>query len=85
MLVPLVPRERAGPWVGILSVVGTPSLHVFGVLPMLPAFLSIRRELALLAAVFLATLTEPGLWLAIAIVAASYAAGERFTAFRASS
>lgn len=85
LLVPLVPRERAGAWVGILSVVGAPSLHVFGVLPLLPAFLAIRRELALLAAVFVSTLTEFGLWVAIAIVAVSYAIGERFPALRASS
>ncbi|GIW20577.1 MAG: hypothetical protein KatS3mg065_0873 [Chloroflexota bacterium] len=74
----LVPRRRAGEWIGILTVLGAPSLHVFGVLPMLPAFLRVRRELALVAAAFVGTLTEPGLWLAVALVAVSYVGGTRW-------
>ncbi len=40
-----IPRQRAGEWVGLLTVLGAPSFHWFGVLPMRPAFLRIRREL----------------------------------------
>lgn len=82
LLLAVVPRNRAGEWVGILTVAGAPSLHVFGVLPMLPALLAVRRELALLAAVFIGTLTEPGLWLAVAIVALGYTAGARYPVLR---
>jgi hypothetical protein len=77
-----VPRARAGEWVGLLTVVGAPSLHTFNVLPMLPAFLRVRREVALLAAIFVATLTEPGVWLAIGLTGLAYALGERFPALR---
>lgn len=82
VLIAAVPRTRAGEWVGILTVAGAPSLHVFGVLPMLPALLQVRRELALLSAVLLGTYTQPGMWVAIAIVALGYAAGARYPALR---
>lgn len=82
VLLAAVPRERAGEWVGILTVAGAPSLHVFGVLPLLPALLRVRRELALVAAIFLGTYTEPGMWLAIAIVGLGYTAGARYPVLR---
>ena len=71
-----VPASRAGRWVGLLSVLGAPSLHTFGLLFMVPAMLAIRREVALIAAFFVATYTEPGFWIGIGIVAAAFAAGE---------
>ncbi len=71
-----VPRARAGWWVGLVSVLGAPSLHTFGLLFMLPAALAIRRELALLAAFFVSTYTEAGFWIGIAIVAGGFVAGE---------
>ena len=43
------PRS-AGPAVGILTVIGAPSLYVFGLLFLFPAMLRIRREIALVAA-----------------------------------
>lgn len=70
-----VPRRAAGTWVGVLSVVGAPSLHIFGLLFMLPAWLRIRRELGLVAAFFIGWFTEPGVWAGIAIVAVAWTLG----------
>lgn len=70
-----VPRATAGTWVGMLAVVGAPSLHVFGMLFMVPAWLAIRRELALIAGFFIGTFTEPGVWIAVAIVAVAWSLG----------
>jgi hypothetical protein len=70
-----VPRRTAGTWVGILAVIGAPSLHVYGLLFMVPAWLLIRRELGLVAAFFIGWFTEPGAWIAIAIVSLAWTAG----------
>jgi hypothetical protein len=51
-------------------------------LHLVPALLRIRRELALVAAIFVGTYTEPGVWLAIAIVGLGYAAGARYPVLR---
>lgn len=64
-----VPRRDPGPWLGVLSVVGTVSLHSFGLLFLLPAMLVIRRELAIIAAMFVATYSYEGSWAATVIVA----------------
>ena len=64
-----VPRERAGAWIGVLSVVGSLSLHIFGLLFLVPAMLLIRREAALLAAIFIATYSYEGAWAGIVICA----------------
>jgi hypothetical protein len=77
-LVSFVPRERAGAWVGLLAVLGAPSLHMYGLLFMLPAMLAIRRESALVAAVLVSTYTEAGTWLAIAIVALTFVGSTRW-------
>ncbi len=71
-----VPGRRAGTWVGLLSVLGAPSLHTYGLLFMLPAALRIRRELALFAAFWISTFTEPGFWIGIAIVAGAFVVGD---------
>ena len=55
-----VPRERAGAWIGVLSVVGSLSLHIFGLLFLVPSMLLIRREAALMAAIFIATYSYEG-------------------------
>ena len=73
MAIWFVPRERAGAWVGVLSVVGALSLHIFGLLFLVPAMLAIRREAALLAAIFIATYSYEGAWTGILIVAAALA------------
>jgi hypothetical protein len=69
-----VPRRDPAPALGILSVVGSVSLHTFGLLFLLPAMLVIRRELALIAACFIATYAYVGSWAAILLVAGGYAA-----------
>jgi hypothetical protein len=77
-----VPRERAGAWVGLLSVVGSLSLHVFGLLFLVPAMLVIRREAALLSAIFIATYSYEGAWAGILICAAGLAVVERSARLR---
>ncbi|HET7028588.1 MAG TPA: glycosyltransferase 87 family protein [Candidatus Limnocylindrales bacterium] len=80
VLLVVVPRRDPGAWVGLLAVLGAPSLHVFGVLFMLPAWLSIRREAAILAGFFVGTFTELGMWLGIGITAVAFVAGQRWPA-----
>jgi hypothetical protein len=80
VLLYVVPRRNPGAWVGLLAVLGAPSLHVFGVLFMLPAWLAIRRELAILAGFFVGTFTEVGMWAGIGITAVSFVAGQRWPA-----
>jgi len=72
-----VPRRHAAAWVGILMVVGSPSLRIFGLLFLLPAMTVVRREVSLVAALFIATYTFEGLWLGVLIVAAALAGGQR--------
>jgi hypothetical protein len=76
-----VPRRRLGAWAGVLTVLGAPSLRMFGVQFCLPAMLEIRREIALVAAMLVATYTLPGLWGGIALVAVAFAASERYPLF----
>ncbi len=68
-----VPRERAGAWIGLLSVVGSLSLHVFGLLFLVPAMLLIRREAALVAAICIATYSYAGAWAGILVIAVTLA------------
>jgi hypothetical protein len=65
----VIPVGRAGGWLGILSIVGAPSLHIFGLIFLLPAMLEIRRDVALAAALAIATYTEPGMILGTSLVA----------------
>jgi len=74
-LLAIVPRRDAGAWVGILATAGAFSLHIFGLLFLLPAMLRIRRELALTAAIFVATYSYEGSWAGIALVGLAFAAG----------
>jgi hypothetical protein len=78
----VVPLGRLGAWTGILTVVGAPSLRLFGVLFALPAMLTIRRELALLAAAAIASYTLQGLWLGLFLVLGTLLAAERYPALR---
>ena len=71
-----VPRDRAGAWIGLLSVVGALSLHIFGLLFLVPAMLRIRVEAALLAAIFIATYSYEGAWAGIVICAVGLAVVE---------
>ena len=69
-----VPRGDGGPWVGVLSTVGAVSLHQFGLLFLVPAMLMIRLEIALVAACFVATYSDRGVWIGIVLVTAAYTA-----------
>ena len=51
----VVPPGRASAWIGILSLVGAPSLHMFALLFLLPAMRLVRREIGLVAAILVAT------------------------------
>jgi hypothetical protein len=73
-----VPRRTAGEWIGILSTVGAASLHIFGMLTLIPALLAIRRELALLAVISITTYSYVGSWTGIAITALAFAGGTRW-------
>lgn len=76
-LVMVVPNRHAGAWIGLLAVIGSPSLRVFGLLFALPAMLLIRREIALVAGLLIATYTFEGWWLAIGIVGGTLLLGRR--------
>jgi len=76
-----VPRRTAGEWVGILSTVGAASLHIFGMLFLGPALLTIRRELALLSVIAITTYSYVGAWAGIAIAVLAFTAGTRWPAF----
>jgi hypothetical protein len=71
-----VPPHRAGAWVGLLSVVGSLSLHIFGLLFLVPVLLMIRREAALLAAICIATYSYEGAWAGIVVCGIGLIAAE---------
>ena len=73
-------RPGAAAWIGLLSVWGTPSLHPFGLLFLLPAMLTIRRELALVAAMLIATTTYEGSWAGIIMVTVAFVGAARYRA-----
>ena len=56
-----VPRRSAGTWVGILAVIGGLSIHTYGLLFLVPAMLRLRREVALVGAMFIGSLNATGL------------------------
>ena len=73
-----VPSRDAGPWVGLLTVIGTPSLQIFGLLFLVPALLVIRREFALIAVMAIAATSYTGMWAGILIVAVTLTGGLRW-------
>jgi len=77
-----VRTRDAGRTVGILTVIGAPSLYMFGLLFLLPALLHMRREISLVAASLVATYTYAGAWAAIVLVALVYAAASRLPVLR---
>jgi hypothetical protein len=77
-IVLFVPKRRAGAWVGMLAVVGSPSLHNFGTLFLIPAMLVVRREIALVAAMVMATTSYEGTWAGILLVSGAMVAGLRW-------
>ena len=72
-----LPSRSAAAWLGILMIVGNPSLRMFGLLMLLPGMLTVRREIGLLAALCIATYTLQGLWLGVLVVALALAEGTR--------
>ena len=72
-----LPVRFAAAWLGILMIVGNPSLRMFGLLTLLPGMLVVRREVALLAALCVASYTLPGLWLGVVLVGFALAEGLR--------
>jgi hypothetical protein len=77
-----VPIARLGAWTGLLTVLGGPSLRMFGLLFALPAFLVVRREIALVGAFLVATYTFEGVWMGVLLVTAAFALAERYPALR---
>jgi hypothetical protein len=75
-------RAGAAAWIGILSIWGTPSLHSFGLLFLVPAMLLIRRELALIAATLIATTTYQGSWAGIVLVSLALLGSIRYPGLR---
>ena len=73
----VVKGPRAGALIGALMVVGAPSLYLSGTLMLLPALVTIRREIALIGAALIATSTYAGAWLGILIVAVAISAAGR--------
>lgn len=67
----LVRPNGGGRTVGILTVIGAPSLYMFGLLFLLPAMLWCRREMGLLSAALIAmsTISYEGAWIGVMLVA----------------
>jgi hypothetical protein len=80
VMVLLAPARRLGSTAGLLLVLGAPSLRSYDILFLLPAMLSVRREVALLAAILIGTGVMPGMWAGILLVAVAFAAGDRLDA-----
>lgn len=78
-----VPVRLAGAWIGLLAIVGAPSLHIFGLLFLLPAMLEIRREIALVAFLAIGTYTNPGLVLGTTLAAVAFVLSARVPMLRA--
>jgi hypothetical protein len=78
----VAPRTRLAAWVGALTVIGAPSLRMFGILFLLPALVRIRLEIALVAALLIATYTLQGLWAGIAVGLVGLIGAERYRLFQ---
>ena len=76
------PRTRLAAWVGALTVIGAPSLRMFGILFLLPALVRIRLEIALVAALLVSTYTLQGLWAGIAVGLVGLIGAERYRLFQ---
>ncbi len=73
-LVFVVPERRAGAWIGLLTIVGSPNLHYFGLLFAIPALIVVRREIGLVAALLIGLYTTDGAWAGIALLVLAMAA-----------
>jgi hypothetical protein len=77
----VIPVGRAGGWLGILSVLGAPSLHIFGLIFLVPGMLEIRRDVAIVAALAIATYTDLGVILGTSLVTIAFALSGRLPIF----
>jgi hypothetical protein len=59
---------RAGAWVGLLTVVGSPSVHLFGFVFLVPAILSVPVPVGLVAVILVATGGPAGAWTGVLIL-----------------
>lgn len=78
----LLPRRDAGAWAGIATLVAAPNVHTYTWLFLLPAMLSVRREVALLAALAVATSQPAVQWLGLLAVAACLGLSGRWPTLR---
>lgn len=79
----VVRGRDAGAWVGIALLVVAPSIHGYGMLFLLPALLTIRRDIALALAVLVTGYNPYAWWISIAVAAVAMAASNRYPALRA--
>ncbi len=76
-------RDSAA-WLGIALIVAAPSMHGYGMLFLLPALMTLRRDLAIpLAALFLGNYHGYAWWLCVLIVAYLLVASQRWSWLRA--
>ena len=73
----VVPWRMAAAAIGLLVVIGAPSLHMYGFLFVLPALLAVRRDVGLLAAALIATYQYPLIWAGVALAGAGLVVVER--------
>jgi hypothetical protein len=73
----VVPWRLAAAAIGLLVVVGAPSLHMYGFLFVLPSLLVVRRDVGLLAATLIASYQYPLIWAGVALAGGSLLIGER--------
>jgi hypothetical protein len=78
----LVKGRDAGAWVGIALLVAAPSIHGYGMLFLLPALLILRRDLAIVLAIAVATYNPDLWWAAIGVAGVALAASYRWPALR---
>jgi Glycosyltransferase family 87 len=77
-----VPRRSAGMWVGVLAVIGGLSTHTYGLLFLVPAMLRLRREIALVGAMFIGLLNPTGLAVGATVIVVGAVASIALPALR---
>ncbi|HEX8940028.1 MAG TPA: hypothetical protein VF763_07675 [Candidatus Limnocylindrales bacterium] len=78
----VVGGPEAAAWAGLAAIVAAPNVHTYTWLFLLPAMLLVRREVALLAAIAVASYDPTFQWLGWLAVAGAFALGLRWPAFR---
>jgi hypothetical protein len=78
----LVIRTDVGAWIGLLLIVGSPTVHTYTFLFAIPAMLLIRREFGLFAAILVATYNPVFEWIGVLFAAWTLAASRVWPLFR---